>query len=727
MRRSCTARTNCVKSGLRPSLCIGCSRPFIVKLWSVIALSALGSFAEHQNAFDGNDPHGVGILLKQHVRDGAVGTSPVPTDADDVQATIDIPLTGRRVDKRTTRDTHEIVPAVGPLRTVKILPNLDSASGQTREGNSALPMPKASAAPNPAEQTISGFPLALQPVPQRGSLSQADISSFVENLGANDASFEVVVSQGRLLTLRENLAIPGKPKPVIAVGDPSIVDFVVVGPRQIRLVGQKVGATDVSITTGDGRTFSFEVEVVADLSVLRVQLKAMFPYASLKLTQVRDSLVVEGEARDTGEVMRIIGAIKAYMTSVQLSQGRKISGQSAARTPGNGVQPPGAPPNALGQVPGFPGGDGGLGGQATPGQSGLAPPPGANAFGEPSQLSITGTVGETRVINLIKVPGSQQVLLKVRVAELNRTAMRTIGADWLAVDPSTGNIVGTQIGGAGVGAVSTLARGTGLSATATATLGANNTIFGIFQKGDFEFFLTALRQNLILKVLAEPNLVAMNGEQASFLAGGEFPVPIPQVGASGVAPTVTVQFKEFGVRLGFTPFILDGDVIRLTVDPEVSSIDNTIATTLVAGGSPVPGISTRKAHTTVELKDGQTLMIAGLMQLTLQGQTSKIPGLGDLPIIGPFFGNTSSQRIEKELVVMVTPYLMEPMNCDQVPPYPGSEVNEPTDLELYFLSRIEGRTGRDFRSTTEYDDPWHLLHHVNLEQKYISGPCGFSQ
>jgi pilus assembly protein CpaC len=252
-------------------------------------------------------------------------------------------------------------------------------------------------------------------------------------------------------------------------------------------------------------------------------------------------------------------------------------------------------------------------------------------------------------------------------------------------------------------------------------------VFGIFQKGDFEFFLTALRQNLVLKVLAEPNLVAMNGQQASFLAGGEFPVPVPQVGTSGAASTVTVQFKEFGVRLGFTPFILDGDVVRLTVDPEVSSIDNTIATTLVAGGSPVPGVATRKAHTTVELKDGQTLMIAGLMQLTLEGQTSRIPGLGDLPIIGPFFSNTSSKRQEKELVVMVTPYLVEPMNCDQVPPYPGAEVNQPTDLELYFLGRIEGRTGRDFRATTEYDDPWHLLHHVNLEKKYISGPCGFSE
>jgi pilus assembly protein CpaC len=687
-----------------------------IAICSVSYAFTFNSLATAQNAFDGNDPHGVGILLRPHTREKASAASPAPKDSDDVQATIEIPLTSRAVES----EKRENPPQGVPVRAVKSVPDLDFlTSGQPQEPNNPLPMPKPSSAPFLTDQTISGFPLALQPVPQRGPRTRADVASFVESLGGNDASFEVVVGQGRLLTLKENLAIAGKAKPVIAVGDPSIVDFVVVGPRQLRLIGQKVGATDLSITTGDGKTFSFEIEVVADLSVLRVQLRAMFPDASLKLTQVRDSVVVEGEARDTGEVARIIEAVRAYMLSVQLSQGRKISGQSTGRTPGNGQQPPWTTPGASGAGAGPPGAPGGPGGQA--------PPPGANAGPESGQLSISGTVGEPRVINLIRVPGSQQVLLKVRVAELNRTSLREIGADWLAVDPSTGNIVGTQIGGAGVGATSTLAQGTGLTASATATLGPTNTVFGIFQKGDFEFFLTALRQNLILKVLAEPNLVAMNGQQASFLAGGEFPVPVPQVGASGVASTITVQFKEFGVRLGFTPFILDGDVVRLTVDPEVSSIDNTIATTLVAGGSPVPGVATRKAHTTVELKDGQTLMIAGLMQLTLEGQTSRIPGLGDLPIIGPFFSNTSSKRQEKELVVMVTPYLIEPMNCDQVPPYPGAEVNQPTDLELYFLARIEGRTGRDFRSTTEYDDPWHLLHHVNLEKKYISGPCGFSE
>jgi pilus assembly protein CpaC len=351
------------------------------------------------------------------------------------------------------------------------------------------------------------------------------------------------------------------------------------------------------------------------------------------------------------------------------------------------------------------------------------PPPAGDVYPEAAgQLSISVAIPEPQIINLIRVPGSQQVLLKVRVAELNRTALREIGADFLGVDPESGAIIGTHIGGAGISGTGTITGGT-LTGTATGTNGPSTTVFGIFQEGDFEVFLRALRQALVMKTLAEPNLVTMNGQQASFLAGGQFPVPVPQVGASGVAPTVTVQFQDFGVRLSFLPFILDGDVIRLTVDPEVSDVDFSIGTTLVAGGSPVPGLRTRKAHTTVEMRQGQTLAIAGLLQISLAGQTSRIPGLGDLPILGPLFSNTTSNRMEKELVV---PYLVEPMSPEQIPPLPGDEYKEPGDLELYFLNRMEGRTGRDFRSTVLYDDPFHLLHHVNLEKKYMAGPCGFS-
>ncbi|HEV3204280.1 MAG TPA: pilus assembly protein N-terminal domain-containing protein [Gemmataceae bacterium] len=595
-------------------------------------------------------------------------------------------------------------PAPGKNQEIGFLPKINDSDSAVPPNGPPSPLKPVQAK---GEETITGFPPLLATIGQKPARSSEDLGSFVENLGSLDAGFEVIVGEGRLLTLKENLASAGKQKPLIAVGDPSVIDFNVVGPRHIRIVGMRIGATDLSITSGDGKIFSFEVNVVPDLVVLRAQLKAVYPGALIKLSMIRDHVVVEGQARDTAEITHILETIRAYLASVQATQTRKISGQaSGAAGPGQG------------RIPNVP--------RPTPGgPEPVGPPGGADPMAEPGQLSVTGTVTEPRIINLMRVPGSQQVLLKVRVAELNRTAMREIGADILAVD-SSGAIGGTQIGGAGIAASGNIS-GSSLLGSATGNSAGSTTVFGIFPKGDWEFFLHALRKNEILKILAEPNLVTLHGHDASFLAGGEFPVPVPQVGASGVAPTVTVQFREFGVRLNFVPYIEDGDTIRLKVDPEVSNIDFSLGTTLVAGGSPVPGLNTRKAHTTVEMKQGQTLMIAGLMQLQMDGHTSRIPLIGDLPIIGPFFSNTTSGRVEKELVVLVTPYLVEPLNPDMVPCLPGEEVKGPTDLELYLLGRLEGRTGRDFRATTEYDDPLHLIHHLKLERKYLAGPCGFSE
>ena len=276
----------------------------------------------------------------------------------------------------------------------------------------------------------------------------------------------------------------------------------------------------------------------------------------------------------------------------------------------------------------------GMPGPVGPGGPGTAFNPLA-AYATSAELSGNSLIANRgvapQIINLMRVAGSQQVLLKVRIAELNRTALRRIGANFLGVDPRTGGIVGSIIGGptnfqGTIGQPGQLVRGKQLFGSASMLQnGLDTTVFGIFQDANFEFALGALRQNGLLKILAEPNLVALNGQTASFLAGGEFPVPVPQVSASGVAPTITVRFREFGVRVGFVPYILDGDIIRLTVAPEVSNIDNTIAVTLVAGGTPVPGLDTRKAQTTVELREGQTLAIAGLLQLSLNGNTAASP------------------------------------------------------------------------------------------------------
>ena len=603
-------------------------------------------------------------------------------------------------------------------------------------------------APRFSEESEIPTNLPKVPVaPPRPSQGPNSVNSFIEPLRGNDAAIDLLVNQARILTLKREITT-GPSRPLIAVGDPTILDFIVLNSRQLRITGRGFGVTDLSITTARDETYSFEIRVLADTNLIHSKLRVAFPDASIKLNQVRDHFVVEGEARDPAQITRIIETIRAYLNSVYLEQGRTVTaaqtkqilGALGGQTPGPGAQAAAA--GAQGIVPGAAGQPGAVGQPGAEGQPGaddsgaqtnpFASYAASSELSGPNQLRIIGALPQ--IINLLRVVGSQQVMLKVRIAELNRTALRRIGANFLGVDPRTGAIVGSSIAGnttfAGtIGQQGNLLTGNQLygSSSLGGPNGPNTTVFGIFQNANFEFELTALRTNGMLKILAEPNLVALNGQLASFLAGGEFPVPVPQVAASGVAPVITVRFREFGVRLGFVPYILDGDVIRLTVAPEVSNIDNTIAVTLVAGGSPVPGLNTRKAQTTVELREGQTLAIAGLLQLTLNGETDRIPGLGDLPIIGQFFSNTNSQRIEKELIVLVTPYLVEPMNQGQVPPSPGDEVKQPNDLEFYFLNRIEARTGKDFRSTTAWDDVYNLRQHLKLEKKYVNGPVGFSE
>lgn len=545
------------------------------------------------------------------------------------------------------------------------------------------------------------------------------IASFIDSLKGNDAAIEVVVGQGRLLTTRRPIAKEDGVA-LIAVGDPTILEFEVLpNPQMIRIMGRRAGVTDLTIVTSDKETFAFEVHVGYDLDLLQAQLRQLFPDASLKLAQIRDHVVVEGQARSATQVVAIESSIRAYLESVQGNAGASTAGAAGG---------------ASDAAPADVGGAGEEAGAAN-GQRGEAP--GQSNTGSARQergSSPWGSVSvpKARVINLVRVPGVQQVLLQVRIAELDRTAAREIGADWL-IGTSNGGRIGTQIGGATVKAAGLLnpptgAGGAGIgpgflsSASSELGLSGSSTAFAIFPSADVAMILRALRKNNVLSILAEPNLVTMSGHQASFLAGGQFPVPVPQ-GGGGINNNVTIQFKDFGVQLNFVPYILGDDRIRLNVSPEVSERDTTLGTTLVVGGDPVPGVSTRKLNTTVELRQGQTLALAGLMQVTMDATTTRIPGLGDLPYLGPFFSNTTQRRVEKELVILVSPYLVSPLNEDEVPCLPGTEVKDPTDVELYLLNRIEGRTGAEFRSTTAWDSPFRRR---RLETQTMSGPIGFS-
>ncbi|NQV26678.1 MAG: pilus assembly protein N-terminal domain-containing protein, partial [Rhodopirellula sp.] len=513
-----------------------------------------------------------------------------------------------------------------------------------------------------------------------------EASSFIDTLTRNDAMLEVVMGQGRMIVLKEALVQDEKSEkgqPLIAVGNPDILEFEIISPRQIRLIGKHIGVTDLVVVTESQTTHSYEVHVVYDLNLVQARIRELLPDAQVRIAQMGKNLVVEGQARDATQIRQITELIRRGVLTDRVS-GSVESG--AAGQPGStrAVSPAAA----------------------------LQPAGGAGSSGP-------------EIINLLRVPGPQQVMLKVQVAELNRTAMRQIGSDFLFAD-GNGRVLGTRLNNVATTGLST-ASGAGLTGLAQTAVAASSpaTAFAIFEGSNFQMFVSALRQNSMLKILAEPNLVAMNGHEARFLAGGEFPVPVPQSGAGGGAATVTIQYKKFGVQLAFTPYILDGDTIRLSVDPEVSSIDFSLGTE--AGGVKVPGLNTRNAHTVVELQEGQTLAIAGLMQVALSGDTKRIPGLGDLPYIGPFFSNTTSSRVEKELVVMVTPYLVEALRAEEVPPRPGDEVQEPNDLEFYLLGRLQGRTGAyGFRSTTNSDDPLNLVRRMKLEDRSIQGPNGYS-
>ncbi|MBX6315859.1 MAG: pilus assembly protein CpaC, partial [Isosphaeraceae bacterium] len=328
------------------------------------------------------------------------------------------------------------------------------------------------------------------------------------------------------------------------------------------------------------------------------------------------------------------------------------------------------------------------------------------------------------IINRVHVPGPRQVLLKVKIAELNRSALRQIGIDWLETGKSA--FIGSAIGGigtfAGAGSASQTARGPVARTGATSVaFNGQSQLYGIFDAGTFNLFLNALRQNTLAKILAEPELVTLDGQPAHFLAGGSFPYPVPQTTtAGGVA--ITINFRDFGAILQFLPHILANDVIRLDVSPAFSQLDPNTGTSVL--GTTVPGVTQRSARTVVEMREGQTLAIAGLLQYQTTASTARVPLLGDLPVVGPAFSRNEIRTIETELVVLVTPELVAPVEQCDVPPSPGDRVLEPNDCEFYTLGRIEGRTGRPFRATIHELDPFYMSKHFRSENRWVVGPHG---
>jgi len=286
-----------------------------------------------------------------------------------------------------------------------------------------------------------------------------------------------------------------------------------------------------------------------------------------------------------------------------------------------------------------------------------------------------------RISNLMTVGGTQQVMLRVRFSEVNRGVSRTLGGGLGVTGPDGslrlgrttpgGDSQGVLAGSIGVGAV------------------------------QFQVMIEALEAQGLARTLSEPSLTALSGQEASFLAGGEFPVPV--IGEGG---QVTIDYRPFGVQLGFVPRVLDGGVINLALSAAVSSIDPN--TTVTTAGVSVPAFRRRQASTTVELRDGESFVVAGLLQDDFQGGSRRVPWLGDLPVLGALFRSTDFQRSQSELMIFVTAHLVTPTRGEALV-MPTDRVRLPTERELFLEGRLQGRAGgaaevarQDFRGSYGY-------------------------
>jgi pilus assembly protein CpaC len=425
----------------------------------------------------------------------------------------------------------------------------------------------------------------------------------------NGAPILVDVSKGLIVRL-------DRPCSSVFVADPDIADVQLKSPTVLYIMGKGAGETTIyAVDQQDAVLLNSRVEVRQDIDRLQREIQQIDSTSKVKAKAVDDSIVLEGTVKDAAEGDDI----------------RKIAARYVA---------------------------------------------------SPEQL-----------VNKLTLDAPNQVDLQVKVAEVQRNVLKQFGINWDNIQASAGGSFGivsavaplapignTASGGTITKIIPGLASNSSLTsafnsasggpasiagfATPTQTLignANNNNLFASVRSGDFMInaLVDALAQNGLITILAEPNLVTVSGQKASFLAGGEFPVPVPQTG-TGTTASITIDWKQFGVSLNFTPTILADGRIALHVAPEVSELAPNQGITVQ--GVTVPGITTRRADTTVELGSGQTFAIAGLLQNATQQQLNSYPWIGDIPIIGSLFRSTAFQRGESELVILVTPFLVKPVS-----------------------------------------------------------------
>jgi pilus assembly protein CpaC len=421
-----------------------------------------------------------------------------------------------------------------------------------------------------------------------------------------------------------------RPAGNIFVADPAIADVQVKSPTVVYVIGKAPGTTTLfALDKQDQVLLNSQIEVRTDTGSLQRAMQQLLPGTSATVRSVNDSIVLEGSVKSAaeGDDLRKIAA--RYVTD------------------------------------------------------------------------------DKQIVNKLKIDAPNQVNLRVRVAEVSRTVEKQFGIDWFNAANTGAAAFGLVSGGTAITAATSSAStiapflpGFNSSSTApqffntqgTGLLSSNTTsnLYGGLNVGSksINALVSALENEGLITILAEPNLTAVSGQKASFLAGGQFPVPVPQ--ASGSGTVITIDYKSFGVSLAFVATILGSNRISLHVEPEVSQIDTSNEVSIA--GTTVPGISTRKAETTVELASGQTFAIAGLMQNNLTQQLNKYPWLGDLPVLGALFRSEAFQRNESELVILVTPYIVRPVSSSEQMAMPTDGLTTPNDAERVFMGQLNGKS-----------------------------------
>jgi pilus assembly protein CpaC len=413
--------------------------------------------------------------------------------------------------------------------------------------------------------------------------------------------------------------------------NPEVADVYMNGTRQMNLFGKKTGQATVIATAADGSVvYGANVRVTPNVSSINDILRQAMPETQISVTNVGQVAVLNGTVASPEEAAQAEMLVKAA-----LNPGVDVSKADAALT--------------------------------------IVP------------------------VSRLKVATPLQVMLKVRIAEMNRSLVKQFGVNLLTRDRSGGGILG-NIGRGNPGSIDnvpgtpgTIDPKTGLPAGSTSVLFNNltgGTTLGLFGKIlglDVLGTLDLLEKDGVITTLAEPNLTALSGETASFLAGGEFPIPVSQA-----LNSITIEYKQYGVGLAFTPIVLGDGRISMRVRPEVSQLSEAGSVNL--NGYTVPALTTRRAETTVELGSGQSFMIAGLLQNSSNNSVEKAPFLGDIPVLGSLFRSTKYQRNESELVIIVTPYLVKPVSGQLATPADGYRA--PNDGQSYLLGQTyNGRSG----------------------------------